>query len=273
LVSLEKKGMNITTCIFENAKDADEAIKNDPVSFKKSIKKDISIYDFIFSKTFSSFEKDKIYGKRKISEELLPIFTKISNEIVKEHYLRKLSVDLGVSLEALSKEAEKIEKKDVVKENVFVSKKDKKTRIEVLEDYLMALIIQNSTPKLLLEKSLLILKDYKFKSDSYRKILDSLGAFLKASNKFDSKEFSKFIPKELIVSFDTAYLFPLLKPGEEEYEREVEKVAGELRILFLKSKIKEISLNLKKGEKNEDFKNAESLEKELSLAISLLGKP
>jgi DNA primase len=272
LISLEKKGMNVTTCVFENAKDADEAIKNDQISFKKSIKKDVSIYDYIFSKTFSSFEKDKISGKRKISEELLPVFTKISNEIVKEHYLRKLSLDLDVSLEALSKEAEKIEKKDVVKENVFVDKKEKKNRVEVLEDYLIALIIQNDNPKPLLEKSLLILRDYKFKTDAYRKILNCLADFLKINNKFNSKEFSKFLPKELTVSFDIAYLFPLLKLNDEKCEKEAEKVAGELRMLFLKNKIKEISFNLKKGEKDENLKNVENLEKELASVIGLLGK-
>ncbi len=128
LSSLEKKGMNITTCIFENGKDTDESIKNDPIAFKKSMKKDIPVYDFIFSKTFSSFEKDKVYGKRKIASELLPIFTRISNEIVKEHYLKKLSLELGVSLEALAKEIEKIEKKEIVREDIFVSKKDKRSR-------------------------------------------------------------------------------------------------------------------------------------------------
>jgi len=265
---LEKKGINITTCIFKNAKDADEAVRSDPIAFKKVIKKDIPIYDFIFSKTFSLFEKDRVYGKRKISEELLPIFTKISNEIVKEHYLRKLSLDLEVSLDALNKEVEKIEKKEVTKDNIIISKKDKRSRIEVLEDYLMALIIQNENPKLFLEKITAILRDYKFEGTSYKKIIDYIANF--KNGKFVGSEFLKVLPKELTVSFDTSYLFPLPKFDDNgKYITEAEIAAKELRALFLKNKIKEISLSLKTKEKKEDIKN---LEKELALTISLLSK-
>ena len=268
LVSLEKKGMNITTCIFENAKDADEAITADPIAFKKAIKKDVPIYDYIFSKTISSFEKDRVYGKRKISEELLPVFTRISNEIVKEHYLKKLSLDLDVSLDALAREVEKIEKKEVVKETSEI-KKEKKDRPSILEDYLLALIIQNENPKLISAKSLAILKDYKFEGTSYKKIIDNLSNF-KTNGKFVSQEFLKILPKELAVSFDTSYLFPLPKfDNEDKYILEVEKVAAELRVLFLKKKIREISLSLKTEEKVEDIK---SLEKELASTISLLSK-
>jgi DNA primase len=272
LISLEKKGMNITTCIFANVKDADEAIKNDPLGFKKSIQKDVPVYDYIFSKTFSAFEKDKVVGKRKIAQELLPIFVRISNEIVKEHYLRKLSLDLDVSLDALTKEAEKIEKKEVVRENVFFSKKDKRPRIEVLEDYLMSLIIQHENPKLILEKCILILKDYQFEINSYQKIINHLINYCKNKNQFNSRDFLNSLPKELVDSFDAAYLFPLPKLEDDIYVGEVEKVARELRALFLKNRIKEISDNLKKGEKDEDVGAIDNLEKELSLTIGLLGK-
>lgn len=273
LPSLEKKGINITTCNFDYAKDADEAIKTDPIAFKQAIKKDIPVYDFIYSKTFSLLEKDRVYGKRKISEELLPIFTKISNEIVKEHYLKKLSRELDVSLDALAKEVEKIEKKEVVKENVFVKTKDKRSRAEVLEDYLMSLIVQCENPKSILEKCSAILKDYKFAVDSYQKIIDQFFVFFKNNNSFSSQDFSKILPQELMGAFDASYLFPLPKLDDgSKYEEEVGKVATELRALFLKNKIKEISTNLERGEKDEDLKKVEGLEKELASTIGLLGK-
>jgi DNA primase len=273
LISLEKKSVNITTCFFENAKDADEAIKNDPIAFKKSIKKDIPVYDYIFSKTFSSMEKDRVYGKRKIASELLPMFMGISNEIVKEHYLRKLSLELDVSLDALSKEMEKIEKKEVVAENVVIAKRNKASRAEILEDYLMSLIVQCDNPKLILEKCLLILKDYKFRVESYQKIINHLSEFFKNNNGFNSREFSNILPKELISSFDVSCLFPIPKFDEDKkYEAEVRKVAGELRVLFLKNKIREISNSLKKGEKDDDLEKVGDLEKELSSTIGLLGK-
>lgn len=271
LLSLEKKEMNVTTCIFEGVKDADEAIKKDPIGFKKAIKKDVPIYDYIFSRTFSSFEKDRVYGKKKISDELLPIFTRISNEIVKEHYLKRLSKELDVSLDALLREAEKIEKKEVVKKEVVAEKREKKSRTEILEDYLMSLILQCDNPKPILEKCLAILKDYKFFLESYEKILNNLSNYFKNNTIFNIKSFSNSLPKELVNSFDSAYLFPLLKPEDEFYEKEVEKVAGDLRVLFLKKRIKDISENLKNEEKKEDLKKIEDLEKELAQVVGLLG--
>jgi hypothetical protein len=58
-----------------------------------------------------------------------------------------------------------------------------------------------------------------------------------------------------------------------KHEEEVEKVSRELRALFLKNKIKKISDNLKKGERDEDLKKVGNLEKELASTIALLGKP
>jgi hypothetical protein len=142
-----------------------------------------------------------------------------------------------------------------------------------LEDYLLSLIIQHDNPKKVLEKCLLILKDYKFEADSYQKILSHLSGFLKNKNNLNVKDFLNVLPKELTESFDSLYLCPMLAFEEEDkYVEEVEKVAGELRVLFLKNKIREISDNLKKGEKEEDVAKIEDLEKELSSAIGLLGR-
>ncbi len=269
---LEKKGINITTCLLGEGKDADEAIKKDPLAFKKSIKKDIPIYDFIFSITFSSFEKDKVDGKRKIASELLPIFTGISNEIVKEHYLKKLSLDLDVSLNALAREVEKIEKKEIVKETAGI-KKEKRDRRELLEDYLLALILQNENTKEVLKRSLEILKDYKFEIVSYKKIIDFLVDYFKTNNAFDVKIFLKILPKELSAAFDTSYLFPLPKfENNNKCILEAEKVTAELRVLFLKDRIREISIGLKAGDKDDNTKKVSDLEKELASTVSLLSK-
>ena len=88
---------------------------------------------------------------------------------------------------------------------------------------------------------------------------------------FKSKYFIEALPKELSPAFDTCFLYPLPKfVDKKHYGEETEKVATELRILFLKDKIKEISSNLKTGEKEEDVRRIDILEKELFLLIGLL---
>ena len=270
---LEQKGLNITVYQLENGKDADEAIKNDPLSFKKAIKNDTVVYDYLLSKILTSFDKNKVDGKRQISSEFLPIIARIENAIIKEHYLKKLSTEIDTSLESLVKEMERIEKKEIIKDNVAFVKKEKRTRREVLEEYLISLIVQHENPKAVLEKAESILSDYEFETASYEKIIDKMFDYCKSHPVFKSKFFIETLPKELYGAFDTCFLYPLTKFADEEhYEKEVEKVATELRVLFLKDKIKEISSSLRTAEKEEDIRKTEDLEKELSLLISLLSK-
>jgi len=53
---------------------------------------------------------------------------------------------LDISLESLLKEVEKLKKKDL-EDKIVIPKKDKRTRREILEEYLLSLIIQNENPK------------------------------------------------------------------------------------------------------------------------------
>ncbi len=273
LPSLEKKGLNTTVLVIKNGKDADEAIKNDPLSFKRSVKNDIVVYDYLLSNTLSTYNKNTIDGKRKISSDFLPIISRIENEIIKEHYLKKLSAELDTSLDALVKEMERQKKKETAKENIVSISKERRTRREVLEEYLMSLIIQHENPKLALETAINKLSDYEFETASYEKIVTYLLNYFKKNTVFNNSDFSETLPKELSTSFDTCFLYPLPKFLDTKHsEREIVKVASELRALFLKDKIKEISSNLKTGEKEEDIKKIKVLEKELTFVINLLSE-
>ncbi len=268
---LEKKGFAIALIALGDAKDADELIKKDPFAFKKLARESGSVYDYIFSHTFTKLGRESIDGKRQIAQELLPIIHYIENEIVKEHYLKKLSLELDTSYDSLVSELERIAKKEVVEKNMVFEKKDKRERVEILEEYLLALIIQSEDPQKTLNAAQEILQDYNFAVLSYRKLINHLALYCKKKKKFDSKEFLSSIPQELERAFDTCFLLPL--PRFEELAksvREVEKVSRELRALFLKNKIQALANALKNKERTKDNQQIEELEKELSFLISLL---
>lgn len=276
LKELEKKGFSIYTIVITNGKDADEAIKNDPFAFKKAVKEKVSVYDYIFTHTFALYNKNTIDGKRQISNELLPIIHNIENEIIKEHYLKKLSTELDTSYESLTRELERIAKKEIVNKDIVFEKKDKRGRREILEEYILALIIQNENPKEALERAQKILQDYKFEVLSYQKIINHLILYFQkqsASRRiFDNKQFLA-LPQELVQAFDACFLFPLPKFADNiKSKEEIEKVARELRALFLKNKIRSVAQNLKNEEKDQNSRKKESLEKELSGLIGLLPK-
>ena len=270
---LEKKGFSISAVVITNGKDADEAIKNDPFAFKKAVKDSYSVYDYIFDHTFALLNKNSIDSKRQISNELLPIIHNIENEIVKEHYLKKLCFALETSYESLTKELERIAKKEIINKDIVFDKKYKRSRKEVLEEYLLALIIQNENPKEALEKAKKILEDYKFEVLPFQKIIIHIIRYCEKQERFDGSKFLALLPQELVQAFDACFLFPLPKFANNiKIKEEVEKVARELRALFLRNKIQLIAQNLKNEEKDQNSRKKESLEKELSSLISLLSK-
>ena len=267
LLVLEKRGL-VTTVIIPNGKDPDEAIKKDPVEFKKAVRNDIGVYDYLIEKTLEKVNKKEALGKRKIAEELLPFIAQISNEVLKEHYLKKISREIDTSYESLSKEVEKIQSGKKLTE-ILSPKKEKRSRRETLEEYLTALIVQAEDMKYVLENDLKNLEKYKFMTPSYKKIIDNLINYEKGKKELDIKRFAEVLPKELTKIFDTCYLLPLVKfDVKEKYNKEIEKVINELIGIFAKERIKELKEIIREKEKNnEDFEN---LKKELSELISFL---
>ncbi len=267
LVLLEKKGLTTTVIVTPNGKDADEALKKDKINFKKAVDNDIDTYDFLLEKVTSRYNKKEGEGKKKITEELLPYFSAIENEVVKEHYLRKLSKELDTSYESISRQVEKLTQKNkgsVVQQLT----KTKRDRQEMLEEYLMALVTQYPNPQKASQKISEILKNYVFKMSSYQRIL---GEILSLQGEFDNKRFIQTLPVELIETFDRCFLFPISKFEKEgEHLTEIEKVSLELKTFYLHLKIKEMGEKIKEREEKGDVDEAKTLQIQLSNLINSL---
>lgn len=268
---LEKKGLSTFVIVPPNGKDPDESIKKDPSSFKKAVRSSIGVYDYLLSNTLGSYDKKNAESKKKIAKELLPLFAQIDNEIVKEHYLKKLSGELETSYESITKEVEKLKKEE--KPVKTPGEKEKKQREEVLEEYLLSLILQSENPQALLGNSKTVLGDLMFSTPSYQKIKDLLLSSFEKTNDFNSKKFSQTLAAELLPAFDTCFLFPLPKfPDDESYREEIIKMAKDLKTLVLRRKIKEIGEKIGANEKNGEDKHTKELKKEFSSLIVLLKK-
>jgi DNA primase len=86
---------------LKDGKDPDEALKTNPGEFKKAMRENLGVYDYLIDKFVSENNKDSAQGKKAIADNLLPLFANISNEIIKEHYLKKLSGIFEISLDSL----------------------------------------------------------------------------------------------------------------------------------------------------------------------------
>lgn len=279
LLPLEKKGLITTVILTPNGKDPDEAVKINPLDFKKSIKNDIGIYDYLLEIALKNFDSKTMEGKKKISDEILPLISLIENEIIKEHYLKKLGEKIDASYESITRQLEKLEKKEIKNPASPTIVNTKKDREEILEEYLLSLIIQSQNPKFYLEKILEVVVDISFKTTSIQKIIGHLAIYFRNQEIWNEEKFLRGLPIEFVPAFDLCSLFPLPKFFEEKkYEEEIIKITKELRKINLRNKIKVVSEKIKLKEKtlknnnnqNEQNEEMENLRKELTDFLSLL---
>lgn len=269
---IEKKGLTTAIIVTKEGKDPDEAIKKNPTAFKKAIRESVGIYDYLTEKFVAANNKDTAEGKKGITDNLLPLFANIANEVLKEHYLKKLSSILDISLESLVKEVDKLQKKDL-EDKIIIPKKDKKTRREVLEEYLVSLIIQDENPKKVIEETKELLSEYRFETPSLQKLLENLSLAFAKEEKLDIKKFSATLSKELIQAFDTCYLFPLPKFSDEvKHQEEIRKVSNELLTLYIKDKVRMISEEIKTKEREKKTQDVQRLKGEFTKLLGLLPK-
>lgn len=267
---LEKNGLTITV-IPSKGKDPDEAIKSDWVSFKKALKNDVNVYDYLLTSLISENDKETVEGKKKITDELLPLISQIGNEVVKEHYIRKLAGSIDTSFFSLNREIEKI-KTEKSKNEIFISKKDRRERREILEEYLLSLIIQNDASELIKSSSKFI-SLYKFEIPAFAKIIESLKHYFKKHEKLNVKNFSKALPSELVSFFDRSYLLLIPKfEAETKFLKEIEKVEDELLTFYIKQRLNEIGDKIKEKTKDKKTADVKNLQKEFSRLLLLLPK-
>lgn len=247
---LEAKGLTTTVIVLPNGKDADESIHNDPILFKKAIKADIGVYDYLLDKAKTTHDVRSSLGKREIGDELLPILSQIGNEIVKEHYLQLLSKTIDTSYESLTKTIEKMQKEKVVREVPQVALPTS-SREERLEQYFVAILLQSPFISMLLGTIEEFLLSYEWHIPSLGKVVAHVQEFIKAHPQQVAKDAVAGMPQELLQSFDTCFLLPLPQfTTESEWQEELAKKAEELTILFVKEKMKQISDEIARKEKS-----------------------
>lgn len=240
LPALEKSGMSIDIISLKD-KDPDETLRKDPAVFKKALSKAQPVYDFLISQSAGP-KNPTADVKREIVLQLLPIFSQIENEVVKEHYLRELASKINTSFESLTKEIEKIKNSKEKSEISFVSK-NKKPRREILEEFYLSVFFQDENPKSFFENEKEFLEKYNFDNDAINRVFKYVKEYFTKNQKFDIKKFSSKIPTELSSIVDLCFLFPIPKfETEEVRDQYLAKLKDELMFNQVKSeKISQIS--------------------------------
>jgi len=124
-------------------KDPGEWVTADPVGWQQAIAQAIPIYDFYLQSAVKRYGLD-VVGKKKMARELLPLWAKIDDEIIKAHYIQKLARTLGVDEDAVRSQLLKTQSSNLKTQNGDQVEDDTMTKShrEVVEEYLVDLALK-----------------------------------------------------------------------------------------------------------------------------------
>jgi len=243
-----KNGFNVKVISMVAEKDpADIILLEGEAKWVSLVNEAKPINQFYFDLAFKNRNPDSLEDKKKIVNDLLPVFKKINNNIEQSYWIEELSNRLKIKEEDIRTEMKKVRVEESSLEEVKdVINKEKKSRREMLEEGLLALALIDSSK----------VKD--LDADSFSPLIKEI--FVKI------KENPLITTEELLNSFtDNNFLnyilikSELLKDSGIELDKEWEKCLYEIGSLSLKEERSRISHEIKEKENSGAFEQVKEL--------------
>ena len=240
-------GFNIKVLRLPKGKDAAEIISKNEKDWVKALSQPKSIMEFYFDSAFSRKDKETAEGKKEIAGLLLPIIKRINNRIVQAHWLTELARRLKVREENVEEELKKIVIEEVPKTQLIERESlPLKSRRELLEERLVVLSLKSPQSLELIEPTL----------EKFSKPIKEIFLSLKKNNKIDT------------LLFNSLSLRAEIEEGEkEEIIPEIKYCLKEILLMETKSKLDQISQEIKQAEEEEKWSKVEKLTKEFNKLI------
>ncbi|MEK7617364.1 MAG: DNA primase [Patescibacteria group bacterium] len=265
----DKGGFNIKVIRLEGGKDAAEVVTADPALMSKAISEAIPIYDYYIESVASRYNLKDPLDLRKIGAELIPVWTKITDDLMRERYIQKLSaflkMDEKILREAIDKE-KKSDKKTYAEvlhqktgqDNVVTSR----SRRELLEEYLIALLLHPPKDFVFVPnfpETILHLFSREVLRQIYVLLVLYLDSISFKGRLFNINEFIEEMPKELSSEVDRFYLVELDEKltDEKHWIQELNGVILELKRTLIKASLEKLSFEIKNAQ---EFGKIEVLE-------------
>lgn len=245
----EDMDFRIEVIRYDFGKDPDEALQKDPVAFKKLIKKPMPIYDFIIQTALERHDEKNPYEKKEIVSDILPFIKNISNPIVKAHYVKRLAALIDSEerdIDAMMRSFELKEKKR--EKNIPERPVEKTDRLQKLQSYILALMLQDEHPDQKARIVLEVLEPEDFTVPSYSEIMKAFHAYTtKTSDKdsnFEIHTFTKNFDSPLQRVLDELFLYDTtihtVTPKDEiDSTRDFKRSLYQLKQMSLRHRIKE----------------------------------
>jgi len=247
----EAAGLDMKVTILSTGKDPDEAAREDPVGFKKAIRSALPVYDYFIASAAKRFDLGSAFGKRKASEELMPMLKNITNSVVQAHYVKKVAEEMDVSEDVVVAGMQQVRSYAVKPDGEEKKPEERETRQERFEMYLLSLLLQGDTKTLF--SDLGDLTPGEFHHIAVKGIIESLGEYISRSDIFSPQDFAGSLPKEFVPVFDKAYLYDIssLLEDKHKFSEEWHATRQEIARVLIMEKIRKLTDLLKKEAKEE----------------------
>lgn len=226
-------------------KDLDEALNSNIGPVKEAITHASSIYDFVLNSSLKRHTRKDAFEKKKISTEVLPIYARITNPIVRNHYVKLLAETLTISEDAVLEELERGQKRSRLGTSTHqpVEHNESSERDEHLEMHLLSLILQGKHPHDHLQIALKSLTIHSLLSSPVQRILE----WLKNIPNTEGVITTKSLPSELQDTFNRAYLSDINRVLEshELFKKELSRTIIALKKRELRRKLAEVATKIK----------------------------
>ncbi len=271
------KNFNVKIAVIpEPYKDLDELFRNDPARAKKILKTPIPVYDFFLATALKRNNKETALGKKAIMEELVPVFSKISNPVVFEHYAKQLASELDISENTVFS---MLEKGKSSKSEEFPEFEDFGQKFPLkdrkIEGYLISLLLKSPV-----EKSKEIIKKINkedFLNENLSEIFEKLEDYIKdRKSDINVKAFTNKFEDEQKNLISELYMWDSEEDTEnnefpKNLEKELEEVAERLKKDSIRKQLKKLSESIKIAEIEKEEDELERLTKKFEkLSKSLL---
>lgn len=256
----QNQGFNIKVIIMPTGEDPADVVSKDPKKWEKLISEAKSIIDFYFETAFANFtSQGKDLGpeaKKEISKILLPILKRIPNKIEQFHWIQQLAKRLEVREEDIVEELKKTSSQrfdEAREDKEFTSevKKEPKSRKEILEESITAIILRYPEKLNLVEQNII-----NCLSPNIKKIVTVL-----------SENAGATIEEKLSPDLMDLFNYLSLKSEVEEIEdaeQEIKTCGQEIQCLEKKYRLNLLSQEIKKAEADKDLERVNTLIEEFN---------
>ncbi len=260
-------GLNIKVIQLNGGKDPAEIIKGDLKNWQKAVEEAIPVYDYYLESVARRLNPKDPAGLKQVAAELIPIWAKISDNLIREYYIQKLSAFLKTDEAIIRREVVKQQNISNAPQSVLANKKDDQvslsSRRSLLEQYLIALLLH-------IPQDLVFIPSFPetlLTTESLCQIYVFLFLYLDSisfkGRQFDINEFLANVPKELSDEVDRLYLMDLDEKlsAKNLWQREVEVVTSELKKALIKASLQKLSYEIRNAEEFGKIEMVEGLNK------------